>query len=237
MPIQEHSRLIKARSAGNLGSATAFNFDDMRRQCDDFVAGARKQGEQILAQAAAEAEDIRRRAHAEGLAAGQREGLASAGQLIETRAVEIAARETQFKLRTALPAIESLARSLEIERDRWITHWEAAAVQLSAAIAEKILRRELSRRPELAAAIIQEALQLAAGQPHLKLRLHPADIELLEGCGPDAVSRLAAVGEADLIPDESITRGGCQIETRHGVIDARLETQLERITSELLEAN
>jgi len=235
MPIQEPSRLIKARSARNLGSSAAFNFDDMRRQCDEFVASARKQGEQLLAQSAIEADEIRRRAHAEGLAAGQRDGLASAGQLIETRAVEKAAQQTQDKLRTALPAIQALARSLEIERDRWITHWEAAAVQLSAVIAEKILRHELSRRPELAKAIIQEALLLAAGQPHLKLRLHPADIELLQDCGREAVSRLAAVGDAELVPDESIARGGCLIETHHGVIDARLETQLERITRELLE--
>jgi flagellar assembly protein FliH len=235
MPIQEPSRLIKARSARNLESATAFNFDDMRRQCDEFVAGARQQGEQLLAQAALEAEEIRRRAHADGLTAGQRDGLAAAQRLIETRAVEISARETQDKLRTALPAFQNLARSLEIERDRWMTHWEAAAVELSATIAEKILRHELSRRPELAVGIIQEALQLAAGQPQVKLRLHPADIDVLQDCGPEALSRLAPLGEAVLVPDETITRGGCLIETRHGVIDARLETQIERITRELLE--
>jgi flagellar assembly protein FliH len=235
MPIQEPSRLIKARSARTLESASAFNFDDMRRQCDDFVAGARQQGDQLLAKAAVEAEEIRRRAHAEGLAAGQRDGLASAQQLIETRAVAIAAQQTQEKLRTALPAFQNLAKSLEVERDRWMTHWEAAAVELSATIAEKILRHELSRRPELAVGIIHEALQLAAGQPQVKLRLHPADIDVLHDCAQEAVSRLAPLGDAVLVPDETITRGGCQIETRHGVIDARLETQLARISHELLE--
>jgi len=235
MSIQEPSRLIKARSARNLGSATAFNFDDMRRQCDEFVSTARQQGEQLLARTAIEAEGIRRRAHAEGLAAGQRDGLAAAQQLIESRAAEIAAQQSQEKLRTVLPAFQLLARSLEIERDRWISHWEQAAVELSATIAGKILRQELSRRPELAAEIIREALQLAAGQIHLKLRMHPADIELLHEAGQEALARLASIGEAELVPDESISRGGCVIETRHGVIDARLETQLERITLELLE--
>ena len=235
MPIEEPSRLIKARSARNLGSATAFNFDDVRRQCDEFVSRARAQAEQLLAQTAIEAEEIRRRAHAEGLAAGQRDGLASAQQLIESRAAEMAARETQDRLRTTLPAFQALARSLEVERDRWISHWEKAAVELCATIAEKILRHELSRRPQLAVEIIQEALQMAAGQLQLKLRLHPADIEVLQEVGQEALSRLASMGQADLVPDESITRGGCLIETRHGVIDARLETQLERITLELLE--
>ncbi|HEY2251786.1 MAG TPA: FliH/SctL family protein [Planctomycetaceae bacterium] len=235
MPLEEPSRLIKARSARHLGSATAFNFDDMRRQCDEYVSRARQQGEQLLARSTTEAEEIRRRAHAEGLAAGQRDGLATAQQLIESRAAEIAAQQTQDRLRTALPAFQALAKSLEIERDRWISHWEKSAVELCATIAEKILRHELSRQPELAVEIIQEALQLAAGQLQLKLRLHPADIEVLHVAGQEALSRLASMGQAELVPDESITRGGCQIETRHGVIDARLETQLERITLELLE--
>jgi flagellar assembly protein FliH len=229
--------LIKARTARNLGSATAFNFDDMRRQCDEFVASARLQGEQLLARANVEAEEIRRRAHAEGLAAGQRDGLASAQQLIGARAAEMAVQQTQDKLRTALPAFQGLARSLEIERDRWITHWEAAAVELSARIAEKILRHELSQQPALAVAMIHEALELAAGQPHLKLRLHPADIDVLQDCGREALARLAAIGDAELVPDDSIERGGCLIETRHGVIDARLATQVERITLELLEGS
>jgi flagellar assembly protein FliH len=235
MSTPETSRLIKARSARNVGSATAFNFDDMRRQCDEFVAGARRQAEQVLASALSEAVEIRRRAHAEGLAAGQREGLASADQLIQTRAAEIAARATQEKLRTALPAFLALAGSLEIERDRWIMHWETAALRVSAAIAEKILRHELSRRPELAVGVIHEALQLAAGQPHLKLHLHPADIDVLQDAGQDVLARLGAISQASLVPDGSVERGGCLVETQHGVVDARLATQLERITSELLE--
>ena len=113
-----------------------------------------------------------------------------------------------------------------------MTHWEAAAVELCAAIAEKILRHELSRAPELALAIIHEALQLAAGQPHVKLRLHPADLELLQQMRRGGWAlRLAAWARASWFPTRRFRGAGCLIETRHGVIDARLETQLERITS------
>ena len=50
----------------------------------------------------------------------------------------------------------------------------------------------------------------------------------------EAGLRGTACGEAELVYDETITPGGCQIETQHGAIDARMETQLERIASELL---
>ena len=235
MSIQDSTRLIKATSARSLGGSATFNFDDLRRQCDEHVESARSQGRQLLAQARAEADEVRRQAHAEGLAAGQRQGLADAQGLVETRAAQIAARLTQEQLQTVLPAFQAAAAGLQIERDRWLAIWEAAAVKLSAAIAEKILRHELSRQPELAVAVVREALQLAAGQPHIKLHLNPHDLAQLKECGHEALGRLAALGEATLVPDENISRGGCLIETQHGVIDARLETQLARITSELLE--
>src|SRR6266853_4518977 len=228
MPIQDSSRLIKARSARSLGGSATFNFDDLRRQCDEHIESARSQARQLVAEAQAAADEVRRNAHAEGLAAGQREGLAGAHELVETRAAEIAARLTHARLQTVLPAFQAAAAALEVERDRWLATWEAAAVKLSATIAEKILRHELSRQPELALPIVREALQLAAGQPHIKLHLHPHDLEQLKESGHEALGRLSTVGEATLVPDESITRGGCLIETRHGVIDARLETQLSR---------
>ena len=235
MPIPDSSRLIKARVARNLGGSAMFNFDDLRRQCEEHIENARLRGEQLVAAARATADEIRRRAHAEGVAAGQREGLDAARQLVDARAAEIAARQTQEQLRTVLPAFHAVVQGLEIERDRWVAAWETAAVRLSAAIAGKILRQELSRQPELALPIIREALQLAAGQPHVRLHLHPQDLEQLHDCGTQAADRLSAVGEATLVPDESVARGGCLIETRHGVIDARLKTQLERIAAELLE--
>jgi flagellar assembly protein FliH len=49
----------------------------------------------------------------------------------------------------------------------------------------------------------------------------------------EIVDRLATLGESTLVPDDSISRGGCLIETRHGVIDARIESQLEQIAAEL----
>ena len=235
--MPESNRLIKARVARNLGSATAFNYDDLRRQCDEYVEAARREAQMILVEARTQAEKERQRAREEGHAQGEREGLAAAQKLIESRAGEIAAQQSQEQLRTALPAFRTAVSALEIERDRWLAAWEGAAVELSAAIAEKILRHELEQKPRLAQATIREALQLAAGQPHVKLRLNPQDLDQLQECGQEAVGQLTKIGRAELVPDDTISRGGCLVETEHGVIDGHIETQLKRITQELLEGN
>lgn len=229
------NRLLKARSMRGVGAQVAFNYDDLRKQCDEYITQVTNQAQSIVAEANAQAGAIREQARAEGYASGQSQGLAQSGQLIETKAAEIAKRKTEEHLKTVLPAMQAAVKELQIEKDRWVTHWETAVVRLSIAIAEKILRHEVHQRPELTVTMVSETLQIVAGHPNIKVHMHPEDIAQLQSCGHEMIQRLSALGDAALDPDERIGRGGCLIETRHGVIDGRIETQLNRIAAELLD--
>lgn len=234
MPVDEHSRLIKAHAARRIGSGTTWNFDDLGRECDELVAAARSQANLLLAQARADAENLRNQAYAEGHAAGERLGFEASRDQIEARAAELAADETSRRLQTALPALETLAAKLHQERDRWVTSWETSVIRLSAAIAERIVRRELSRHPELSAELIRETLQLAAGSRQIKVHLNPADLETWRHAGESLQGWVSRVGEVQWIADNDVTPGGCLVESQQGLIDARIETQLERISAELV---
>jgi len=234
MGTVESGRLIKAHSVRSLGSGATFNFDDLKRQCDEHVAQARQQAAELLAHAQAEAAEVRQRAHDEGYAEGQRAGLLSAQDLIESRATALSDARIKDHLVTALPPLQSMVVSLESERDRWLTTWETTAVRLSAAIAEKLVRNELMHRPELTREMIHEVLQLASGRPRLQLHMHPDDIEQLRSVGMEILEILGRVSDGALVPDEQIPRGGCIAKTLHGEIDARIETQVQRIADELL---
>ena len=83
--------------------------------------------------------------------------------------------------------------------------------------------------------MIAEALELAAGQEKLKVFLHPADLAAWGDRGAQIVESLTACADAILVPDDHCIRGSCRIETRHGEIDARVETMLHRIADELLD--
>jgi flagellar biosynthesis/type III secretory pathway protein FliH len=231
----ESTRLLKAESIRGLGSKVAFNFDDIRQRCDDYIAKVRDQAQQLVTDAHAEAETIRAETYAAAFATGRREGFEQAQREHEAHVRELAEKKTAEQLRTVMPALQQAAAALAAERDHWLSHWETAAIRLSVAIAEKILHAELARRPELATRIITEALQLAADSPQIRLRLHPDDLQSAGPACEDLLHSLAPQGTTALIPDPSITRGGCVVETQHGTIDARLETQLARLTAELLE--
>ena len=230
MQAKNTTRLLKAEDIRGLGSKVAFNFEDVRRSCDEYVEQIRQQTREMIETARAETENVRQNAHSEGFAAGHKEGLRQA----ERQIAQLTERAALDMLKTSLAAMQAGAESLLQDRDRWIAAWESAAIRLSVSIAQKLIRRELNVRPELATEMIAAALELAAGNPQIRVKLHPDDLAHLGAGAAEVVRTLAACGEATLVPDASLSPGGCLVETRHGIIDARLETQLDRIVSELV---
>src|SRR5438552_1847026 len=79
----------------------------------------------------------------------------------------------------------------------------------------------------------QHATHIASHAKHESARI-PAEVEALEQCLPDLLAKLRSVDEVELLPDESISPGGCEMRFGAGTIDARIETQLDRIAHELL---
>ena len=234
MPSIETNRILKANDVRGLGSKIVFNYDDLQLRCDDHLRKIREQTRQMIEDAQAEAAQIRSRAYEAAKAEGLRQGMSDADAEIERRASARADQKAADKLSTLLPAMQQASEALVREHDRWLADWESAAVRLSVAIAEKLVRHELQVNPESATEMIAEALQLAAGSPQINLLMNPRDIKRLGDHAEQVVKSMAACGEAKLVADESISCGGCVIESQHGQIDARLETLLERIKEELI---
>jgi len=107
----------------------------------------------------------------------------------------------------------------------------AQAVAAAAAqVARQVVRSELATRPELIAAVAQEAIDtLLTSARHITLCVHPDDHALVT-LGTGEV--LAARG-ARLVADPTLTRGGCSVESDIGAIDATLQTRWERAAAAL----
>jgi flagellar assembly protein FliH len=229
------ARIIKANTNRNESPRETFNFVDLQQQGDDLVALARREADAIMAEAHQAAEQLRESAIDAARVTGREEGLRDAAAIIALQSAQIAEEQVTARLATALPALHAAAESLQAERDRWLVRWERTAVRLGVAIAEKLLQRQLATRPEFASAMISDALRLAAGQPQLTVYLHPEDLDAWGDRAPRIIQSLTACADTTLVPDGRSMRGGCRIETRHGEIDARVETMLHRIAEELVE--
>jgi flagellar biosynthesis/type III secretory pathway protein FliH len=213
--------IIKAADRNRGISESAFNFDDMQTRADDYLRQVREQATRIVAEAQKQAEQIRKTAELEGLKAARR-----------AHDAEVAA-ETAKRIETLAPALRAAVDELQASKQAWLAHWERTAVGLACRIAERIVRRELAADHELPLRLVRESLELAVGADGVRIALNPADAAKLGDAVGKITREFARMGTIDVAVDERIAPGGCRLETRHGVIDQQLATQLARIEEEL----
>lgn len=162
-----------------------------------------------LAAVQQQAEQLVREAHAAGLREGEVAGRRGA------------AAELQ-------PAIDRLARAVdEIGglRSRLRAEAEADLVQLSLAIARRVLRREIVIDPEALHGLILGALEKLSGQEIARVRVHPSHAALVAES-----LRLNSTGaKVEVIPDPGREVGSVVFETPRGNLDASVESQLQEI--------
>ncbi|NGO37890.1 hypothetical protein G4L39_00525 [Limisphaera ngatamarikiensis] len=158
-----------------------------------------------------------RRAREEGRREGER---ALSEQLIRQRN-ELAEmqRGVLDALRRAVPEVlrqaESMLIPLALEAARRIV----AEVPIDAALVERVVR---------------EALRQAGDTAEVTVRLHPEDLALLRQHGSSLLEGSAGSAPLRFVASEEVGRGGCVVQTRFGLIDARRETKLEQLRQTLL---
>jgi flagellar assembly protein FliH len=174
-------------------------------QAARIVEEARQEAERILSGAAA----AREQAVAEGFRQGFEKGAA----------------EWLAAVRGARERIAELAHQARPEIAR-----------LALRVAEKVLRQRIEAQPDAILPMVDEALAvfLAQNPARVTLRVHPADAPTLAARERRWRERHPAIASLAVVPDESVARGGCRIETESGTVDATLATQLGVIERHLL---
>ena len=124
----------------------------------------------------------------------------------------------------------TLSTAYAAELDALQQQLAQAVAAAAAQVARQVVRSELATRPELVAAVAQEAIDtLLMSARHITLRVHPDDHALVAlGTG-----ELLAARGARLVADASLSRGGCAVESDIGVIDATLQTRWDRAAAAL----
>ncbi len=108
---------------------------------------------------------------------------------------------------------------------------ERELLTLAMALARQIVRRELKADPTQIIGIVREAIAaLPVAARDVRVHLHPEDAAVMrENLASTASDRAWAIVE-----DPVMARGGCRIATATSRVDARLETRLAAVLSELL---
>jgi flagellar assembly protein FliH len=133
-----------------------------------------------------------------------------------------AAERARAQIRSALDALASATAQAAVALRSEQKRLEAAAVNLSFDIAEAILAREVALAVDPGRdAAVRALAELPANGP-ATLRLHPDDVAAMGG-----IDMFGA--ETKVVPDPSIGRGGCMLDVGAAMVDARIETALQRV--------
>lgn len=215
------STIIRATDQQRGVQQPQFNFEDMAAQANRYLEKIRGEAAQIIAAARHEAVAVRKQAEAEGRAAAEK----TIAQLVE--------RQLGQRLTTLWPSLQASVQQIRDAKQAWLVYWERNAVRLAAAIASRIIRRELAQQPEITLKLVQEALELAAGSAQVRVHMHPDDHRALGSQVQQFIAQASSLGACEVVADAAISAGGCRIETRFGAIDQQIESQLARIEEEL----
>jgi flagellar assembly protein FliH len=166
----------------------------------------------LIAQASAEAHDIRERARAEGYEQGRADGR-------EQGAAEISCAATA--LAQAVDGIHALRAEVAeaVETD---------AIELAVTLAGKILAGAFQARPELVVEIVQGALRRISDRRRITVLVNPADLDVVRAAIGELTAQGSGVELCDLQSDERVGAGSAVVRTAEGEVDASVHTQLER---------
>lgn len=208
-------------ASGRMVQPVSFNFSDIRDQATDYLDSVRQEAAKIVQEAHRQAEQVRRQSEA----AGRKAAEAAIEKLLEEKVAR--------RMESLLPVLDQLVAQINDTKGELLAEWERSAIRVATAIAERIVRRELAREPQISVEMIAEALRLASGSSEIVLHVNHADYEQLRPQLERVAKSVCQLAPTNIVADPAITPGGCQVRTRFGSIDQQIETQIKRIEQEL----
>jgi flagellar assembly protein FliH len=149
------------------------------------------------------------------------------------RAGESALSEQLLRQRNETVALQrGILSSLQTALPKVAHEAETALIDLALAAAKKIVA-DMPIDVALVEATVREALRQAEDTAEIIVQVHPEDLTLLRQDQSPILNGLPESGPLRFVPSSEVGRGGCVIQTRFGIIDARRETKIEQLQQSL----
>jgi flagellar assembly protein FliH len=141
--------------------------------------------------------------------------------------------EQLLRQRTELLQLQNgVLASLRERLPQVVRQSESALIQLAIEVARKLVG-DLPVSAGMIEAAVRSALAQVEESAEFHVYLHADDLALLQKCNSPVLLPGPGNEAVRFQPSPEVTPGGCLVQTRFGVIDARRETKLELIRQSL----
>ena len=190
-----------------------FNDDDSQDGVfGEYMSSGSKE---VVEAAKKQASLIERDAYEKGFAQGEKDGM------------EMGTK----RLDKILDQIHETLQEIVSYKQEFIKLHEKEMLGLICRIAEKVVREKVKVDHNIVREAIFEAFNLTTDRTEITVKVGPEDIEYVKELRPEFFDRIKDLKSITIESDPSISQGGCFMETAFGHVDARLESQLDKIAT------
>jgi flagellar assembly protein FliH len=137
--------------------------------------------------------------------------------------------EELLQQRAELMALhQGVVESLRTVVPRVNVETEKILIDLALEAAQKIIAG-MPIQPKLVEAVVREAVGQVQDSAEITIHLHPDDLALLRKHQSPILQGLPETGPLRFTGSTQVSRGGCLVHTRFGLLDARRETKVEQL--------
>jgi len=179
--------------------------EQLVRDAQELIESARQEAACILSQAKQEALLEQQSGFEEGVRSGL-EKMAAFEETLVTLIEEVSNVQTQ--------TIERL---------------EGDVVRLAMKIAGKIIHEKIETEEDFVIGTVRDVCREVSDKESIVLKVSPCDVAILEEFQPKMLERFHDIKRLEIISDATVGKGGCIIETKEGLIDATIKTQLRQL--------
>lgn len=125
--------------------------------------------------------------------------------------------------------LEKTVEDLEVRKEAMLNEMKGKIVKIAIATAKKIIRKEINEDSDTVVRVVREALKRMGHADKITIRVNPQDWMKIREMQPELLSSSLGEGSIHIEKDETIARGGSLVETDKGIIDARIEQQIDEV--------
>ena len=127
---------------------------------------------------------------------------------------------------------QGVLTSLRQAMPQVVRECEDNLIALAIEVARKLVA-DLPTAAEMVEASVREALAQVEDAAEMQVQLHPEDLAVLRRAGSPLLNENAGPEKISFAGSAEVSRGGCLVRTRFGVVDNRRETKLELLKQTL----
>jgi flagellar assembly protein FliH len=227
------TRIIKKARRTHDGEHPVMKLSDIASKAKEIVLDARKAAARIKAEARANSEIAKQQAykqgHREGLDEGRKQGVEDG--LRQGR--EQARADIEAKTRQLTDVAGAILAGLDEAGDQPYQLAADEVLGFAIELSEKIVGRLARTDVSVARTNLIKAMRLAHAEGEIIVAVNPGQLQDLSADFAAFLEVVDASGRARLVADSQVSPGGVKITTARGVIDATVETQLDKVASAL----